>query len=467
MTQPPASLNLRTLDTAVSSLGSSLAARWRAEAAAIRSGWSPQAPTDVQRRFLELDCREALYGGAAGGGKSSALLMGALQYVDVPGYAALLFRRTYADLALPGALMDRAEQWLRPTPAKWNANDRSWTFPSGATLTFGYLETEADKYRYQGAEAQFIGFDELTQFSETQYRYLFSRLRRLATSTIPLRMRAATNPGGSGHAWVHQRFIVEGAAHGRVFIPARLDDNPHLDREEYLASLSELDEVTRQQLELGSWDALAEGTKFKREWWTEYPGRIVTDAPLRLDRVRYWDLASTEPRLKRGRMTDPDWTVGALLGRQAGLYYVLDLQRLRGTPLDVETRIKATAKADTRLVPVYIEQEPGSNADIAMDHYRRRVLDGYDFHAIRATGSKELRANPLSAAAQAGNLRIVRADWLTALLDELCAFPNGDHDDQVDAVSGAYTQLAARARRRAYNGAVGPPRPPLPRFVAD
>ena len=121
-----------------------------------------------------LGCLEALYGGAAGGGKSDALLMAALQYVDVPGYAALLLRRTYADLALPGALMDRAAEWLSGTDAKWNGQEKSWSFPSGATTTFGYMATDADKYRYQSAEFQFIGWDELTQFPSDPYLYMLS-----------------------------------------------------------------------------------------------------------------------------------------------------------------------------------------------------------------------------------------------------------------------------------------------------
>ncbi len=87
-----------------------------------------------------LETEEAFYGGAGGGGKSEALLMGALQYVDTPGYAALLLRRTFADLALPGALMSRAQEWLSGTQAHWRDEGKTWHFPSGATLTFGYME---------------------------------------------------------------------------------------------------------------------------------------------------------------------------------------------------------------------------------------------------------------------------------------------------------------------------------------
>src|SRR6185369_16574716 len=136
-------------------------------------------PHPTQQVFLGLNVREALYGGAAGGGKSDALLMAALQYVDVPGYAALLLRRSWPDLVLPGAIMDRAGQWLADTPARKRDGGRLWEFPSGARLQFGYLSTDSDKYRYASAEFQFIGFDELTQFPEEDtYTFLFSRNRR-------------------------------------------------------------------------------------------------------------------------------------------------------------------------------------------------------------------------------------------------------------------------------------------------
>lgn len=399
----------------------------------LENPWIPHDPTEKQAEFLLLPVLEAFYGGAAGGGKSEALLMAALQYADTPGYSALLLRRTYADLALPGALMDRAQEWLAGTGARWSDKEKTWHFPSGATLTFGYLEHENDKYRYQSAEFQFIGFDELTQFTETQYRYLFTRLRRLKGAKVPLRMRSASNPDGEGLDWVRQRFIVEGTSKGRVFIPAKLEDNPYLDAEEYERSLAQLDPVTRARIRHGDWSVRPPGKKFRREWF-----EVVDVTPADMRRVRYWDLAATEP--KPGK--DPDWTVGALVGEKDGVYYICDIRRARATPKGIEDLIKQMAQLDGREVEIYMEQEPGASGVSMIDHYAREVLKGFTFRGLKTTGSKELRANPVSSAAEAGNVKLVRGAWINDFLDEAEAFPAGGHDDQVDAVSGAFEALS-------------------------
>lgn len=270
-----------------------------ADPLAVRLLYSPHDPTPPQAAFLKLSdlgVSEALYGGAAGGGKSDALLMDALRYVDVPGYSALILRRTYADLALPGAIMDRSKAWLADTPARWNEASRRWTFPnSRATLTFGYLQHKDDRLRYASAEFQFIAFDELTQFRLSDYRFLFSRLRGPSEgplSRVPLRMRGATNPGGIGHDWVKARFIEkkvdkedpedsEERARKRLFIRAKVSDNPHIDQETYIASLRELDPFTRQQLLDGDWDADEPG-----DWVYQRPHlRAARDLGLYYDRL--------------------------------------------------------------------------------------------------------------------------------------------------------------------------------------
>lgn len=372
---------------------------------------------------------EAFYGGAAGGGKSDGLLMGALQYVDVSGYSALLLRRTYADLALPGALMFRSHEWLDESDAKWKDVDKTWVFPSGATVSFGYLDGANDHFRYQSAEFQYIAFDELTQFGDFQYRYLISRLRRLKGSEIPIRMRAASNPGGIGHEWVKQRFITEGISASRPWIPANLDDNPHLDRDLYVQSLEKLDPVTRAQLLKGDWSVRAEGGKFRREWM-----EIVERPPEGCRWVRYWDMAAAAVKGNN----DPDWTVGVLIGRDSdNIYYLKDIRRFRESPQVTEALIKNTAQLDGKSTNVYMEQEPGAAGIHLIDYYRRKVLEGYAFYGDRPTGDKVVRSNPVSSQAEAGNLKLVRGEWILTFLDEVEIFPNGAHDDQVDAMSGA------------------------------
>lgn len=217
-----------------------------------RDRYIPQAATERQAAFLKRTEKEVFYGGAAGGGKSSALLMAALQYVHVPNYSALIIRRTLRDLDLPDSIMSRAKQWLAGTDAQWNNVRHVVTFPkSGATLAFGYLDSASDQYGYQGAAFQGVFFDEVTQFPEQWYRYLFSRLRKLSGSPVPLRVWSAGNPGGIGHEWVKRRFVdYEGKE--RAFVPATLADNPHLDAS-YRESLAVLDENTRRQLEDGIW----------------------------------------------------------------------------------------------------------------------------------------------------------------------------------------------------------------------
>lgn len=415
------------------------------------SPYVPHAPHDKQWLFLSDGVnavREVLFGGAAGGGKSDALLMAALQFSDVPGYSALILRRTYQELALPGALMDRARLWLSGTDAHWLDRDHRWVFPSGATLTFGYLEHDGDEERYASAEFQYVGFDELTQFSERQYTFLFSRLRRVEGIAAPLRMRGATNPVGHGKAWVHRRFILSGRSRGRLFIASRLEDNPSLDPVEYDESLREMYPLEYRQLRLGDWEAKPEGKMFKRGDFDVVPAE---DVPATARRVRYWDLAATEQTTKGSaakRVGDPDWTAGLRLARsQDGIYFVEDVVRVRRNPIEVEQIIAATAESDGRPVPIRMEQEGGASGKSLISHYRRNVLDGFAFEGVRATGSKETRAAPVSARTAAGEVRLVAGPWIEAFLDELAEFPDGTHDDQVDALSGAFEFLAGKARR--------------------
>jgi len=416
--------------------------------------------------------------------------MAAAQYVQRPGYAALLLRQTFADLSLPGAIMNRSQEWWGGTAAHWDGNTHTWTFPEGGTITFGYLETAKDKYRYQSAEFQMVGFDELTQFREEDYKYLHSRIRRLAGSDTPIRMRSATNPGGFGHDWVLRHFMTEGKLKGcsfcgtaypwdqeycpecyqitdpdwpqpaRPFIQSKLRDNPSLDEVAYLRQLMKLDPFTRQQLLDGNWFARPPGRKFRREWFD-----IVDEAPRECERIRWWDMAATEEPKKRPGSTlslaDPDYTVGMMLARNAqGLYWIEDIVRGRWKPHEAEKLVVNTAARDasryTNLgFEIWMEQEPGSSGKFATEHFRL-LLDGFAFHALPSTGKKEIRANPASSAAGARNIKLVYGPWISDFLNEAEQFPDPNvHDDQIDCLSGSFNVLSRRGATSQDDWAMG------------
>lgn len=391
--------------------------------------------------FLLLDDLEVLYGGAAGGGKSEGLLLHATQNVDDHPVASLLLRRTFRDLDKPGGLMFRAREWFHGTRAHWDGINHRWIFPSGATINFGYLEHAGDELKYQSSEYQMIGFDELTQFDEAQYTYLFSRLRRLRGMTVPLRMRSATNPGGPGHEWVRKRFNLPFGPPSdspRKFIFATLDDNPFLDAEEYEKSFDQLSGTVYKQLREGDWDAMAGGgffdtSKFRVVGWGEVP--LASDFAAF---VRYWDFASTEPSDDN---PDPDYTAGLKVGRthhgsidfHIPDYYIFDVERFRLNPGGVEARVKAAAEKDGRAITQYVEQERGSAGKTVVAHYNNNVLPSYTVRPLYATGDKETRARIAAARTQEGRVFLVEGPWIRDFTSEAAMFPIGAHDDQIDA----------------------------------
>jgi len=394
-------------------------------------------PTAKQRAFLLLDhVRDLFYGGAAGGGKTSTLLIAALQYVDVPGYAALLLRDTFKNLSMPGSLMDLAEDWLAGTDAVWKGEIKKWEFSSGSSLSFGYLDGPRDHLNFKSAEFQFIGIDEASDLRWSQIIYMWSRLRKKKESNIPLRFRLTSNPGGISHQELKDRYIDKKTRKkGSVFIPAGLNDNPHLNKEQYIESLNQLDPITRAQLLDGDWDVRSSGRMFKREWF-----KFVDEVPQDAIRVRYWDMAATEPSKKN---RDPDYTVGCKIAMtKEGLFYIESIIRHQKTPRETEQIIRQTAELDGKEVAVWLEQEPGSSGKAIIDHYHRNILPQYNFHGDKVTGSKQQRAAPFSSKCEAGYIYLVKAEWNAKFLDEMELFPDGNHDDQTDSVSGSFSKLA-------------------------
>ena len=201
---------------------------------------------------------------------------------------------------------------------------------------------------------------------------------------------------------------------------------------------------------MGDWWATTLGTMFDRTTFVVIDPSEVPQVHSSSRAVRFWDLAATEPSAS---YSDPDWTVGTLMLFDQGVSYILDVKKARVKNEKVENLIRQTAIEDGPTVSVRMEQEPGSSGKALIDNYARYVLSGYDFAGIRSTGDKETRARPFAAAVANGNVRIVRASWLTDWLDEFSGFPEAcNHDDQVDSAVGAFTFLTGLGlpqRRRA------------------
>lgn len=242
--------------------------------------WTPQPKQAEFQKRPEYEC---LYGGAAGGGKSEALLIEGVRQVHIPNYRGIIFRRTYPELE--GLISRSIDLYKKAFPkAKYNASDKRWSFPSGAKIFFGYMQYDKDWRKYQGKAYDFVGFDELTHFSYDQYMKIMSRNRASGPGTR-VYIRATSNPGGVGHGWVKDRFITPAppmtpiedeytvktpdgkekkVKRNRIFVPATVFDNKRLLENDpgYIATLASLPEAVRNAMLYGSWDSF-EGKVFK------------------------------------------------------------------------------------------------------------------------------------------------------------------------------------------------------------
>lgn len=334
--------------------------------------WSPQ---EKQFAFQQRPEYEALYGGAAGGGKSDALLAEALRQVHIPHYRGIIFRRTFPQLT---DLVDRSREVYGAAfpKASYNETKHVWTFPSGAKIYFGNMQRDEDRFNYQGKHYDFIAFDELTQFTWVQYSYLMSRNRPNGPGTR-VYIRASANPGGVGHGWVKDRFITaappltpivgeydvvtpEGKRitlrRSRIFVPSTVFDNRRLLENDpnYLANLAMLPEAEKNALLYGSWDSF-DGQVFM-EWrndpahygdmqWTHVIDPFPIPAHWRI--WRGFDFGYVKP-----------FAVGWFAADEDGrLYHIKEYYGCDGTPnkgvkmnpVDIAAQIRRIEKEDPML----------------------------------------------------------------------------------------------------------------------
>lgn len=279
--------------------------------------WYPSSPEQV--RFLSSPAFEALFGGAAGPGKTECLVTEALRQITHPLYTGIIFRRTFKMLSSANGIIQRSQRLYPIYDGVYNKSDHVWTFPSGAKIFFGHMEHDGSELIYQGDEYSFIAFDELTEFLEKQYLFMFTRCRPAAPG-LRAYIRSATNPGNIGHRWVKKRFIkrdivnkpryfvqerqLDGTMldtevdrhhtneHGeydalsRAYYPALMGSNPHTDTASYRSRIRATgDPIQIARLEEGDWDAeYADGLVYST-FTTE---NVTSDADYNPDLPVYW-----------------------------------------------------------------------------------------------------------------------------------------------------------------------------------
>lgn len=406
-----------------------------------------------------------LFGGAVGGGKSDFLLMAAAQYVHDPRYSALILRRTFRHLNQDGGLIPRSREWWA-NKASWNQTEKRWTFPSGATITFGYLDHERDLDGYQGGAWQFVGVDEAGQIPERWIKYFFSRLRRIKGVNIPIRLRLTSNPGGIGHEFLKRRYIGnKGRAplKPHCFLRSFLRDNPGLDAEDYERGLNELDPITRAQLLAGDWDAY-EGGRFQAAWFREWAPGIDDEGravyllepaneymPVRQVLCQHcWTFIVCDPAATaedwRGTGTgDPDYTaIGVWAVTPDNDMILLHVTRDRIPVNDIVPTIEELCD-EWRPLWVGIEN---SSISVGVVDQARRCRGIPAVRPLYPRGQRKLvRNTPAINKAYAGQIFLPdQAPWLEDYVAEHVQYTGDDkldaHDDQVDMTGYAVLSLS-------------------------
>lgn len=449
----------------------------------------PQA--GPQTAFMASKADVVIYGGAAGGGKTYALLMEFLRHRNVPGYGGVIFRRNYTNITNEGGLWDESNKMYSHVPgARPGKSPRlHWTFEDKSKLSFAHLEREDDLKSWQGAQICYIGFDELTHFTRHQFLFMLSRNR--STCGVAPYMRATTNPDAD--SWVAEfiqwwwdpetgypipersgqiRWMVnlndvitwhatreeavefciqqgvkpekaELTPKSVTFIASSLQDNKILMEinPQYESNLLAMPLVDMERMLKGNWKIKPAAGLFFRRTQVAMIQAIPSDVFMW---VRGWDLAATS----KDEKGDPAFTAGVLIGkRRCGRYVVADVINQRLSASEVRNLIKMTAAADKRKygrVVQRLPQDPGQAGKEQAQSYMK-LLAGFVVKILPESGSKETRAEPMAAQWQAGNFDILEADWNEMYFSQLESFPESKFKDMVDAGSSAFGEIEGGA----------------------
>lgn len=449
-----------------------------------------------QTVFLSSSADIAIIGGAAGGGKTRALLMEPLRHLKNPEFATVIFRKTNPEINMPGGLWDESQKVYPHMKGKPTQNPYKWRFPTGSRVEMRHLQNDAEAYNWAGGQVALFEWDELTAFNEGPFWFMQSRARSM--SGVKPYTRGSCNPDPDSFVakliswWIDQetgfaipersgvlRYFVRVGdelvfaddaetigdrypdqrefVQSLTFVPAKLEDNPALLVADptYLARLMSLQEVDRERLLRGNWKIrFAKGTMFRYGW---LPVKGVDPLSIRmLPHVRFWDEAGTED--------GGNWTIGVLLAYDArrDIVYIEDVVRVQEDTADREHTMERTLRADRARYPylhTVFEHQGGSAGKGAMyfRFQRLKKVEPKRLHSRRPSGSKIERAKPVSIRAEQnveridelGNLRpkrdalvLLPGVWNQVYTSILHAFPtSGVPDDDVDATSGGHEYL--------------------------
>lgn len=438
----------------------------------------PQA--GPQTMFMASSADIVIYGGAAGGGKTYALLLEGLRHKDVKGFGAVIFRKNFTQITAEGGLWDASIKIFSNVP---NAHLKKtpklhWIFNGGAKLHFAHLDREEDLQAWQGTEIAYIAFDELTHFSKRQFLYMLSRNR--STCGIKPYVRATCNPDVDSWVadfiswWIDQETgypirersgvvrymcvlndiiywgdtpeeleekynIVAKECKSVTFIASKLEDNKILMNSDpsYLSNLKAMTHVDMERLLYGNWKIkAAAGLYYQRTQVTmidELPKDIILWC-------RGWDLAATS----EDENGESAYTASVLIGkRRTGNYVIADVINKRLKAAEVRKLIQITCKTDKAKYGRVVERlpkDPGQAGKEQAESYLK-MLAGYLVKAIAESGSKESRAEPLAAQWQGGNVEVLTAEWNEMYFNQMESFPESKFKDMVDASSSAFNEI--------------------------